>query len=70
MNYAVHGIAPIHDSKYLRLIGGPNQSHKVNLKEHIPKGGKISIRTTGFPSVNTFSIKNGLLAWKERSICW
>jgi hypothetical protein len=36
------------------LIGGPNQSHKVNFKEPVPVKGKISKRTFAFCSVNTF----------------
>ncbi len=35
------------------LIGGPNQSHKVNFKE-LPEVGKSSIRNYRFASVNTF----------------
>jgi hypothetical protein len=35
------------------LIGGPNQSHKVNFKEPSPRG-KISIKNFGGYSVNTF----------------
>ena len=54
-------------SKYLRLIGGPNQSHKVNLKEPLPSEGKISTKTTSFFSVNTFSVENGDLL--ERNGC-
>jgi len=36
------------------LIGGPNQSHKVNFKEPLPVKGKISKRTFAVCSVNTF----------------
>jgi hypothetical protein len=36
------------------LIGGPNQSHKVNFKEPLPLKGKISKKTFGFSAVNTF----------------
>jgi hypothetical protein len=36
------------------LIGGPNQSHKVNFKEPLPVMGKISKKTFRFISVNTF----------------
>ena len=36
------------------LIGGPNQSHKVNFKEPLPARGKISKKTFAFCSVNTF----------------
>ena len=36
------------------LIGGPNQSYKVNFKEPLPARGKISKRTFAFCSVNTF----------------
>jgi len=36
------------------LIGGPNQSHKVNFKEPPLVRGKISKRTFAFCSVNTF----------------
>ena len=36
------------------LIGGPNQSHKVNFKEPLPLKGKISTRTFAFYSVNLF----------------
>jgi len=37
------------------LIGGPNQSHKVNFKEPLPARGKISKKTFAFCFVNTFS---------------
>ena len=40
------------------LIGGPNQSHKVNFKEPVPAKGKISKKTSAFCSVNTFPEKN------------
>jgi hypothetical protein len=36
------------------LIGGPNQSYKVNFKEPLPARGKISKRTFAFCSVNPF----------------
>ncbi len=36
------------------LIGGPNQSHKVNFKEPAPLRGKISKKTFRFSAVNTF----------------
>ena len=36
------------------MIGGPNQSHKVNFKEPLPARGKISKRTFAFWSVNPF----------------
>jgi hypothetical protein len=36
------------------LIGGPNQSHKVNFKEPLPARGKISKKTFAFCFVNTF----------------
>ena len=36
------------------LIGGPNQSYKVNFKEPLPVKGKISKRTFAFCSVNLF----------------
>jgi hypothetical protein len=36
------------------LIGGPNQSHKVNFKEPLPLKGKMFKRTFAFSSVNTF----------------
>ena len=39
----------------IMLIGGPNQSHKVNFKEPLPVKGKISKRTFVFHFVNTFS---------------
>ena len=38
----------------IMLIGGPNQSHKVNFKEPPLKRGKISKRTFAFCSVNPF----------------
>ncbi len=38
----------------IMLIGGPNQSHKVNFKEPLPVRGKISKRTFAFCSVNPF----------------
>ena len=37
------------------LIGGPNQSHKVNFKEPVPLKGKIANRSFRFSFVNTFS---------------
>jgi hypothetical protein len=45
------------------LIGGPNQSHKVNFKEPLPLKGKISKKTSAFLSVNTFSEKSEEI-WK------
>jgi hypothetical protein len=39
------------------LIGGPNQSYKVNFKEPLPRRGKISKKTSAFAFVNTFSEK-------------
>jgi len=36
------------------LIGGPNQSHKVNFKELLPFKGKRSKETVSIFSVNTF----------------
>ncbi len=36
------------------MIGGPNQSHKVNFKEPLPARGKISKRTFAFCFVNPF----------------
>jgi hypothetical protein len=39
------------------LIGGPNQSYKVNFKEPLPAMGKISKKTFPFLFVNTFSEK-------------
>jgi hypothetical protein len=36
------------------LIGGPNQSHKVNFKE-LPQRGKISSKNLCVSSVNTYS---------------
>lgn len=36
------------------LIGGPNQSYKVNFKEPLPAMGKISKKTSAFWSVNSF----------------
>lgn len=36
------------------MIGGPNQSHKVNFKEPLPAKGKISKRTFAFCFVNPF----------------
>jgi hypothetical protein len=39
------------------LIGGPNQSHKVNFKEPASAMGKISKKTSVFFSVNPFSEK-------------
>ena len=39
------------------LIGGPNQSHKVNFKEPSPRGKRIS-RPAGACSVNTFPGEN------------
>jgi len=41
------------------LIGGPNQSHKVNLKEHCPHEGKTSTKATGHFFVNTFPDRAG-----------
>lgn len=38
------------------LIGGPNQSHKVNFKEPLPLQGKISKKTFAFCTVNTFPV--------------
>ena len=57
-------------SKYLRLIGGPNQSHKVNLKEPLPSKGKISTKATRLFSVNTFPVENGKRVEKERLLRW
>jgi hypothetical protein len=37
------------------LIGGPNQSHKVNFKEPLPVMGKISKKTFHLLTVKTFS---------------
>jgi len=39
------------------LIGGPNQSHKVNFKEPLPVKGKTFKTTFAASFVNTFSGK-------------
>jgi len=41
----------------IMLIGGPNQSHKVNFKEPLPVKGKTLKRTFAVSFVNTFSEK-------------
>ena len=46
------------------MIGGPNQSHKVNFKEPLPARGKISKRTFAFFSVNPFPEKIRKKFWK------
>lgn len=48
------------------LIGGPNQSHKVNFKEPLPRRGKISKKTFRFFFVNTFPEVFRKKFWKER----
>ena len=48
------------------LIGGPNQSYKVNFKEPPHEGGKISKRTFAFCSVNTFPVFSEKSFVKER----
>jgi hypothetical protein len=46
------------------MIGGPNQSHKVNFKEPLPARGKISKRTFAFISVNPFPENIRKKFWK------
>ena len=46
------------------LIGGPNQSYKVNFKEPPLVRGKISKRTFTFCSVNTFPEFNRKKFWE------
>jgi hypothetical protein len=46
------------------LIGGPNQSHKVNFKEP-PHRGKISSKNLCVSSVNTYSKKIELILTED-----
>jgi hypothetical protein len=50
------------------LIGGPNQSHKVNFKEPAPRRGKISKKTFGFSAVNTFPEFFRKKCWEGTSV--
>ena len=50
----------------IMLIGGPNQSHKVNFKEPLPVKGKISKKTFAVCFVNTFPEKSEKSFEKER----
>ena len=50
------------------LIGGPNQSYKVNFKEPPLERGKISKRTFAFWSVNPFPEVSEKNFVKERSV--
>lgn len=50
------------------LIGGPNQSHKVNFKEPVRVTGKISKRTFVICSVNAFPETFEKRFWKNRSV--
>lgn len=52
------------------LIGGPNQSHKVNFKEPAPRRGKISKKTFGFSVVNTFPEFFRKKCWKGTPVFW
>jgi hypothetical protein len=47
------------------LIGGPNQSHKVNFKEPLPSEGKVSKETFSFFSVNPFPENIRKKIWPE-----
>ena len=49
-------------SKYLRLIGGPNQSHKVNLKELFPPRERFPLKQPAFYPSMLFPSKT--------DICW
>ena len=49
-------------SKYLRLIGGPNQSHKVNLKELFPLRERFPLRQPALYPSRLFPSKT--------DICW
>ena len=52
------------------LIGGPNQSHKVNFKELLPFMGKIAKRSFAFCFVNTFPEFFWKSFLKERTISY
>ena len=52
------------------LIGGPNQSHKVNFKEPLPLRGKISKKTFRFSAVNTFPEIFRKKCWEGTSVFW
>ena len=54
----------------IMLIGGPNQSHKVNFKELLPFMGKIAKRSFAFCFVNTFPEFIWKSFWKERIISY
>ena len=54
MNYLLGELESSPVLTWNMLIGGPNQSYKVNFKEPLPVKGKISKRSFAFRFVNTF----------------
>lgn len=57
MNLVIHELLTLIPTEvgivFELLIGGPNQSHKVNFKE-LPRRGKISSKNFCLTVVNTF----------------